>query len=323
MLVLVGLVAGLATTADAGPSADVLFDDGKRLLAKKDYARACAAFEESFKLDPAIGTQLNIGLCYEKWGKWPDAYRAYAEAARLAREANDDRFSKIRVQLERSARNVARVVIKLPADADPRVEVEIDGKRLDLAVVGDDITLDPGPHRIAARVPGKATVVEEIEVAIGDREVVELDVPRRERAPAKTPEPAGPVAEPEPEPEAEQAPEGPGRKRGRLVGGIALAVVGVGAVAASSYIALGARADYQKAEPLCPGGMCSTPEAHATTNDARDRARQMTYVFAGGVALTALGTYLIVTSKRTNDAPVTGAFVITDREALVVIGGSL
>ena len=76
--------------------ADKLFDDGRRYLAAKEYALACTAFEQSQASDPAIGTQLNIALCYEEWGKLASAYRAFLEAERLAKEKKDKRAAGAR-----------------------------------------------------------------------------------------------------------------------------------------------------------------------------------------------------------------------------------
>src|SRR5437762_1555797 len=73
--------------------ADALFQDGRKYLASKEFALACTAFEQSQLADPGIGTQLNIALCYEEWGKVAAAYRAYLEALRLAKEAKDDRLN--------------------------------------------------------------------------------------------------------------------------------------------------------------------------------------------------------------------------------------
>src|SRR5438309_4348973 len=68
------LVACMAVAALGAPAhadkkrADALFEDGRRYLATHEYALACTAFEQSQEADPAIGTQLNIALCYENWG---------------------------------------------------------------------------------------------------------------------------------------------------------------------------------------------------------------------------------------------------------------
>jgi tetratricopeptide (TPR) repeat protein len=294
LLVVLGLIASLATTAAANKDAERLFAEGKRLLAKKQYSKACAAFAESFAIDPAIGTQLNLGLCYEKWGRWVDAFRAYTEAARLAREADDDRFSRIRQQLER------------------------DGKPF--GSPNEEIAVEPGSHTLVARVPGQANISEELDLSAGQREVIELDVPRR-GAPRPTVEPTT-AEDDEPEPTVAASPST--RNRGRLVAGIGLTATGAASLGIASYIALDARAQYRAAAVDCPGGMCTTQEAADLTNEAHQRARQMTYVFAGGLALTAIGTYLIATSKRAPaERALSGSLVITGREALVVLGGRL
>jgi outer membrane protein assembly factor BamD (BamD/ComL family) len=57
----ISIVALAATAhADNKDKADSLFKQGKKLMGEKRYADACESFEKSFKLDPVIGTQLNI-----------------------------------------------------------------------------------------------------------------------------------------------------------------------------------------------------------------------------------------------------------------------
>lgn len=62
--ILLALVA-ITSTAHAGDKgkADALFKHGKKLMDEKKYADACEAFEQSMKLDPQIGTELNVGRC--------------------------------------------------------------------------------------------------------------------------------------------------------------------------------------------------------------------------------------------------------------------
>ena len=56
---LIGSVGGAADAQSAAAQADQLFKKGKRLLAQKKYPEACAAFEQSDRLDPGIGAKLN------------------------------------------------------------------------------------------------------------------------------------------------------------------------------------------------------------------------------------------------------------------------
>ena len=48
------------------------------------FAEACPKFEESMRLDPAIGTLLNLARCYESMGDVPAACQRYAQAEALA-----------------------------------------------------------------------------------------------------------------------------------------------------------------------------------------------------------------------------------------------
>ena len=81
--------------ADKKEQADALFKQGKKYMEQKRFSDACESFEKSNKLDPAIGTQLNIAKCYEEWGKIGQAYLAYQAAEKQAAGAKDPREPKI------------------------------------------------------------------------------------------------------------------------------------------------------------------------------------------------------------------------------------
>ena len=50
-------------------AADDLFRKAKKLMAEKKYAEACPKFEESYRLDPGIGGELNIAKCLRGVGQ--------------------------------------------------------------------------------------------------------------------------------------------------------------------------------------------------------------------------------------------------------------
>jgi hypothetical protein len=258
--------------------ADKLFDYGRRYLAAKEYALACTAFEESNAADPAIGTLLNIALCYEEWGKLASAYRAYVEAERFAELKRDERAKGARKKVDELAPKAPHLRVDIPADADISTVFLFDGKEVTREKLGDDMLVDPGRHEIEARVPGRPPEKTVVELAPGDRKRIAIEVPR---------------------PELKVIVTTPPRKTGRLYGGIALTAGGAIAVGAAGFVALLARRDYADAIAGCPELRCETRAAYDATQGARRRATYMTFVGAGGVALAATGVYLILTSAGT------------------------
>src|SRR5829696_5855787 len=85
----------LAQTAADEPTAEALFTEGRRLLAERRYAEACAKLAESQRLDPAIGTLLNLADCHEKNGQTASAWARFREAAEAARRAGDATREKV------------------------------------------------------------------------------------------------------------------------------------------------------------------------------------------------------------------------------------
>ena len=69
-LLLLSLSTSLAFAQGKDPAgAEKLYDDGVKLLTAGDWPAACAKFEQSFSLDAAPGTLLNLASCAEHDGK--------------------------------------------------------------------------------------------------------------------------------------------------------------------------------------------------------------------------------------------------------------
>ena len=75
-------------------AAEALFVEGRQLFAQGDFAKACPKFEESNRLDPAVGTLLNLAACEEKAGKRAQACTHYAEVARLTQQSGQQERAK-------------------------------------------------------------------------------------------------------------------------------------------------------------------------------------------------------------------------------------
>ena len=81
----IGLLLARAAGAQ-GPdaAAQLLFDDGKKLLAAGKVSEACPKFEESHRLVPNGGTLTNLAECLELDGKLASAWLRYKELAARA-----------------------------------------------------------------------------------------------------------------------------------------------------------------------------------------------------------------------------------------------
>lgn len=285
--------------------ADKLFDDGRRYLAAKEYALACTAFEQSQAVDPAIGTLLNIALCYERWGKTTAAYRWYVDAAKLAAASSDDREKGARAKVAELEPKVPYLEVTVPADADAGTTFMLDGNEVEKAKLIEKQPVEPGKHIIVARVSNKPPVETMFEIAAGERKQVTIDVPR---------------------PEVRLIVVGGERKKGKFYGGLGLTAAGVVAMGVAGAVSLIARQDYADAVDACPGTVCETQEAFDATQSARKRATLMTFVGAGGAALVGVGVYFLLTSRtprRTERQVITLTPSVGADSVGVVLGGRL
>jgi hypothetical protein len=306
-------VAGLSGTAQADKArADRLFEDGRKYLAKKEFALACTAFEQSQEADPAIGTELNIALCYEQWGDQHvvAAYHAYQEAERLATAKKDARAKLARKKVADLEQKLPHLQVMLPSDADTNAVILLDGKEMDRATLGQDMLVEAGDHTVEARVPGAPPNLQKVHLALAAREHVQVDVPKVTLV--VTPNGAPPPPPPPPKKIVE-------RKTGRLYGGIALAGLGGVSLGVASYVAVIARSDYNDAIASCPSSTCTSKSSYNATQDAISHANTATIVGGVGVVAAAVGVYLILTSHgEVSAAPMAGQGTVG-----LVVGGKL
>jgi hypothetical protein len=310
-LLTAGLVIGaLAAAAHADP-ADQLFKRGKRLLAQKKYREACAALEESDRLDPGIGAKLNVAKCYQDWGKLATAWRWYVDAETMATSARDDRARKIRAIVDDLDRDVPRLTVKAPRDANlAGVVIKLDGVVLEASALGVGQRVDPGPHDVDTIVGGvRRTRVVPVERRGNAEIMIELPaatVGKREPdSPVVRPgAAAGTVAGTTPRTivdTADSAPSGTtdtGRTR-RFIG---LGVAGAGALTISiaAIVTLGARGDYRNAlDDHCQGktDLCDD-EGLSITHGALHRANVATVFALLGLGAVATGAVVYFTAPK-------------------------
>src|SRR5262245_34504063 len=72
---------GSSARAEDPMAAAALFRRGSQLLNEGSLAEACAAFEQSLRLDPQLGTRFNVARCHEEQGRLASAWITYRELA--------------------------------------------------------------------------------------------------------------------------------------------------------------------------------------------------------------------------------------------------
>ncbi len=303
---MIAMTVAFAAVAIAGPSsqerADALFKKGKTLLGQQQYKEACAAFEESNKLDAQVGTVLNLALCFEGWGKVASAQHWYLEAEKLAAIKSDaKRGAAARQRADALTPRIPKIRFAglpdiLPAD----LVVTLDGGPLGLDALRAGVSVDPGPHAVAYTVEGAKKTIK-LEVSESTSKEIKLDLPAPE------------VVQPDHSGSGSASGSGGGRDT----------PLGPPRVA----LAFKARSDYNSAfDAHCDATGCDDT-GFKQTHDARSTANIATVICAIGGAAVVTGVVVWLTAPR-GRAPVNKEHVwirpvVTDGGAAVVIGGSL
>jgi hypothetical protein len=277
----------------AGAQAEVLFRQGKQLLEDGKIAEACAAFDASQKLDPAVTTTLNQANCREKNRQLATAWGLYLEVARRTRGVATAASQQMHeVASERAAQleprlSTLRIAIPVERRADG-LEVLRDGEALDPATWNQALPIDGGTYRITARAPGRREWSGKVMVAV-ERDAKTIEIP--ELPPAEpdetTPEPAPARADEQPVPEASAAGEPGTLWSGRRKLAVGVAGGGVVALAVGGVLGVSSRSKQRDAEDLCPDVQLSCDEADRANDlvqSARSRAIGANVAFGVGAA---------------------------------------
>ncbi len=204
---LLGVAVTSATSlafANDPVAAQALFDEGKRLVAAKEYDKACPKLKESQRLDPAGGTLLHLANCYDLAGKTASAWAAYNEALSWARkDKRKDREKAALVRVAELEKKLSRVEVRVTpsARAVEGLSVTRDGEALSAGQLGVAMPVDPGEHVVRAEAPGKEPWEKKISVTAPGTTTIEVpalaDV---STAPAVAPTPAPVHSKPHPHP---------------------------------------------------------------------------------------------------------------------------
>src|SRR5437868_13300873 len=111
-----------ALAQPAGPEAalaEVLYQKGRELMAQGKFAEACPKFAESYRLDAATGTLLNLASCHESEHKLATAWLEYSEAVNLARhDRREDRIRSAQEHLSSIEPKLSRLTVVVPPSVE-------------------------------------------------------------------------------------------------------------------------------------------------------------------------------------------------------------
>jgi hypothetical protein len=304
------LTLGALATPAFADKADDLFKAAKKLMAEKKYAEACPKFEQSYKLDPGIGVELNLGKCYEDWGKLGKAYHAYADAEGKAKDAHDDRATKIHALVQKLEPQVPRLLIHIPPGSNTEgLTVAIDGVTVGKNELDAPQLVDPGPKQIVYSIDGAPTKTKLVAVERGGSSDITLELPHARGAPVDAGE-GEPTPHRPPEPAEPELPDTTGH--GQRVAGVAVASVGAVAMGVSAYLGLKARGTYKDALAAHCMGMTNACDAQGLreTHDARSAANTATIIFGVGAAAAITGVVIYLIAPQPASASEHALYVV-------------
>jgi hypothetical protein len=283
-----------AAQAGDAAAATALFQEGREAAKKGDYATACVKMEESYRLDAAPGTLLNLADCHEHLGQLATAWQRFTEATEKL-PPTDNRLAAVKARVAALAPRLPRLTIALGPGVPAGTRVTRDGKEVGPGSLGTALPLDPGPHVVVAAAPGRQDRRYSVDLAEGrsDRVTVEPGAPK------------GPASSSPTEPTAPPPSSGP---RPLVIAGAAIGGAGVITLVAAIGTGLALPAKGSTVSQNCgaavhlPADQCNaTGFAAAQSGQKLATANTATWI-AGGVAAAA-GVALVVVGLTRRDKP--------------------
>jgi hypothetical protein len=175
------LIAGSAFADEAtrnGAEAEELFQNGKAALARKDNERACQYFQDSQRLDPGIGTLLNLAICHELIGKNASAWSEFKMVEELASTQKPPQYDRMRTAKEHSdllAPGLSRIrILVLPSVQVAGITVSLDGREVLPSQWGMGVPVDAGPHAVEVIAPHKQAFKSSLQTEAGQSATVQV-----------------------------------------------------------------------------------------------------------------------------------------------------
>lgn len=259
------LLATRSSYADKMTDAEELFRRAKALMAEDKHGEACPLLEESQRLDPQMGTLLNLAICHESTGRLASAWGEFRAVEQQARAAHrDDRVKLARERAASLEPRLSRVEIVVSDEARVAgLVVRVDGEEKG-EPLWSGFAVDPGTRTVEISAPGKKTASLSVTV---DEEgaVVPVVLPTLEDEPAAGLTPDDGVHK-GPRDDAYAA------NRSRRTAGLVVGGIGVATMAAGGVFGVLAVVQHSDAVAACPQPCVAGSEAARAADGGTDRA---------------------------------------------------
>lgn len=264
-------------------AADALFDSARAAMAKGAFAAACEQFRASDKLDPAVGTELNLADCEEQRGHLASAWELYRTVAEKLPET-DERLPFARARVASLAARLPRLTLELAPGAPKDCTVRDGQVELGSAVFGIALPVEPGAHELIVSAPGFGSRAFQVQLGEGQAQTLIVS--------PGNPRGVAPAANPTPPPPAAVEPGPVSHSRlGFALGGVGVAGLGLGAVA--GLIVLGKQ--HTVNDECHPDKSCTSAGVAAASSGHTWQVASNVGWVVGAAALGA-GAYLLLTS---------------------------
>ena len=160
--------------AQGSDPAEALFNRGLTAMEKGRYSTGCPDLAESQRLEPHVGTLLNLAACHEREGKVGSAWVEYQKALTAARAEG---------QAERAKLAAARIKVLEPrvpwlriSSSAEDITIALDGGALEHAAWDHEMPVDPAAHVVTAERRGAKVFEERVELREGEHRSVRVEI---------------------------------------------------------------------------------------------------------------------------------------------------
>jgi tetratricopeptide (TPR) repeat protein len=280
---------GGGSATDNRALAEMLFFTARGLMEAGRTAEACAKLSESYRLDPAAGTLLNLAVCHEKEGKIASAWGEFHEAIADARKANRPEREKLATERVAAIEpDLPFLTITVPDEVRkiPGLVISRNGVPLNAAAWSTELPVDPGEVQIEERAPDYKP--KDLKITLANKQHASIAAEPLELAPIFRPSP-------------------PYWTTKRTVGAV-LFVGGVVSAGVGTYFGITALNNKSSSDQNCPNDAAGVQRCTQTgvndMNNANTAAWVSDITIGAGAAAALVGAYLFVTGGESQEGPV-------------------